>query len=482
MSQPFTLSIVGLSALDHDDGLAVQVRYKDGSQQVLSAAEVDVDDDAGVPLRSPPKLIRLIAAKSTEIVERLEPDEPDELDEANSAVYWPQEDEHAIRLQLDVEGHCFWLRSREPQEIRRYLFNEHKVLAECIWFRSPFQDQEKFKLSEEEQLLPASDGLRLTYGQIIGLAGDHVPFFDKTAASANGILNSWPKGFPANRNNPPRWLCLEDLTQKEADSIANHNPDMPRPSLHALRFIVWLARNNYCHFAIQPNEEEASKKLDLDIYKSNPLYVYLYYHGRALCKAAAGHLAKDRKTLFKALALDAFGAHFLTDLFASGHMRVPRRHLVATSPPLVGHFRSGRMHNHENKRGLWVTTLVPQADGPWHWRAFGDGHLEDQTGEAKMHRSIVVESVRRSAQEVIRMWEQGESARLRHPELEQVGKEQNIADYIDMNSAEALIPVPLAPEVKPPSSCKAGGSSFEPNDFTPNPPPPFVAKKIIDKT
>ncbi|MEU6040724.1 S8 family serine peptidase [Actinomadura sp. NPDC047616] len=66
-----------------------------------------------------------------------------------------------------------------------------------------------------------------------------------------------------------------------------------------------------------------------------------------------------------AIALCAFGAHFLSDAFSSGHMRVPRLELGIT-----GSLAAKVMHDFEGLYGLLVD------NGFGHtWRAFGDGHL-----------------------------------------------------------------------------------------------------------
>ena len=72
-----------------------------------------------------------------------------------------------------------------------------------------------------------------------------------------------------------------------------------------------------------------------------------------------------------AIAQLAYGMHFLTDAFAAGHMRTPRRVLGRS-----GSLLSGVMHDLENDLGLTVQNGFNQ-----RWRAFGDSHLDDSNPE-----------------------------------------------------------------------------------------------------
>jgi hypothetical protein len=74
-----------------------------------------------------------------------------------------------------------------------------------------------------------------------------------------------------------------------------------------------------------------------------------------------------------AIAQLAYGMHFLTDAFAAGHMRTPRR---AVGPS--GSLLSGVMHDLENELGLTVQNGFNQ-----RWRAFGDSHLDTSTPEQR---------------------------------------------------------------------------------------------------
>jgi hypothetical protein len=94
------------------------------------------------------------------------------------------------------------------------------------------------------------------------------------------------------------------------------------------------------------------------------------YHRRAL-EAIGRGMARPRRVNVRhpipadAIALTAFGCHFLTDAFASGHMRTPVAQLGAR-----GALASKMMHDLDNGYGL----LVENSRGQ-RWRAFGDEYL-----------------------------------------------------------------------------------------------------------
>ena len=71
-------------------------------------------------------------------------------------------------------------------------------------------------------------------------------------------------------------------------------------------------------------------------------------------------------SLHDAVAQTAFGLHFLSDAFSSGHMRTPRVVLGRE-----GSLLAGIMHDFDNQLGLAVENQLGR-----RWRAFGDGYLE----------------------------------------------------------------------------------------------------------
>jgi hypothetical protein len=112
-------------------------------------------------------------------------------------------------------------------------------------------------------------------------------------------------------------------------------------------------------------------------------------------KAAHASTPGDARRLLElAYLMNACADHFLTDLFASGHLRVPRRALhQQISIGVVGDLLAKRMHDEDNTRGLHVKNRRGEA-----WRAFGDQHFH--AAENEIGRRLAREAVRTSAAEV----------------------------------------------------------------------------------
>lgn len=137
---------------------------------------------------------------------------------------------------------------------------------------------------------------------------------------------------------------------------------------------MWLAKDNFDHFG------------------SDAIMAYRIGHEAALREAANQHLEL-------AYAIEALACHYLTDRFASGHIRVPRRTLSENvRPRTIGDMLSGFMHNEEGQLGLHVHNQ--RGD---RWVAWGDGrYLDAQNDE---NRAMTREALERSVKEVYQAFE-----------------------------------------------------------------------------
>lgn len=266
------------------------------------------------------------------------------------------------------------------------------------------------RVSAETQL--AFGGKAFNFGQIIALAGDFYAHFDDRAATE--FAWAWPKlgGFVGWLASDYRAPTLDgddpavptdilriverdkDASRGTAGEFAMLAFDALRSAYPARRYLA-LASQNFCHFASQPPDGA------IDDTRNLALTLYQAYHVRAISMARAAKDSPAGEDAFRlAVACDAFGCHFLTDIFASGHMRVPRRELSTKHGILRGALRMAHaMHGEDNRLGLWCTTrgLNPPGNRTV-WRAFGDGYL--QRDEARPHLVRVQEAVRSSVAEV----------------------------------------------------------------------------------
>lgn len=287
----------------------------------------------------------------------------------------------------------------------------------------------------------------LTFGEVIALAGDYYAHLDEQAAQE--LKDTWPAPpaavrllagdyrQPALRDDHPE-ITRDILKTTYRDKAASQDKLSQVTALahdglfgqYPVRRYLALASQNYCHFACQPPtgvpDDETNEALRL----------YRAYHARALALAEQSRAQASDAMFLDALVVDAFGCHFLTDLFATGHMRVPRRILSERYGIMRGaQGYAHEMHCEDNNLGLWCTTRI--AETPRRvWRGFGDTKLF--TKEAVLHFDMVKESVRRSAAEVFARF---------------CG-----SAWTPQQSAEALIPVPLAAGLAPESEDRYPGT------------------------
>lgn len=287
-------------------------------------------------------------------------------------------------------------------------------------------------------------GKPLTFGQIIALAGDYYAHLDPQAAAE--FSWAWPEPTDAIQHlaGDYRQPTLEEDELEVVRDIlfAAHRDGAASASkvLELFRLVtdafgaypvaryLALASQNFCHFACQGADGVVRDE------SNEALRLYRAYHQRALRTARAS--GPDQ--LEGALIADAFGCHFLTDLFATGHLRVPRRELGEQYGVMRGaQGMAHAMHCEDNTLGLWCTTRH-RFTTRWLWRGYGDSMLLEK--EAKVHREMVEEAVRRSVAEVF---------------AAACG-----VDLSPEDCAEAILPVPLPPGQGPVPGDKPPGNRF----------------------
>lgn len=216
--------------------------------------------------------------------------------------------------------------------------------ADPSW-REPFQNRLEDLMSRYRPLteLEIRFGLTLTYGEVVALAGDYYATPEELAA---------------------------ELTPAVADAIRGVTPQDEGT------FLLNTHRG-WFDYAMLANENQ-------DHFAPRNWARYTQHHAEAL------KLALDRE-LDAALVRNAFADHFLTDAFASGHLRVPRDGLVG----LTGALPTRKMHDEENVQGLWVQT----ASG-FVWRAYGD----DQLGTNPVHLTLTAFAVGLSLQRIFKAY------------------------------------------------------------------------------
>eukprot|EP01013_Petalomonas_cantuscygni_P008298 TRINITY_DN21015_c0_g1_i1.p1 TRINITY_DN21015_c0_g1~~TRINITY_DN21015_c0_g1_i1.p1 ORF type:complete len:417 (+),score=50.78 TRINITY_DN21015_c0_g1_i1:97-1347(+) len=247
-------------------------------------------------------------------------------------------------------------------------------------------------------------GVNLSFGDLVALSGD---LFAASQPISDGVdattrTNTFLAGFrsvfdgdEASQAGPLVnfiTIILHSLLQAvragedpptAVDRICNENHCTTKYStLTHLRYLS-LAKTNWDHFR------------GLGSYST---IAYTTGHIAAMSAAAGGNLPL-------AYALDAFACHYLTDGFAAGHIRTPRKALhAAVSPSSVGDLLSKYQHDEANAQSLSVSASV--GDGSV-WNAYGDGHLFLTANADNMKR--VIAAAQSSVDEVFQAFQQSNS-------------------------------------------------------------------------
>ncbi|HVX00966.1 MAG TPA: hypothetical protein VHA52_11100, partial [Candidatus Babeliaceae bacterium] len=170
---------------------------------------------------------------------------------------------------------------------------------------------------------------------------------------------------------------------------------------------------HHCYSSQLIEQNSAIKKIKKDIgellidnsdhFSQNALDAYRIGHTLAITMAREAGRQKDLEGLKRAYALDAFACHFLTDLFAAGHIRNQRGELETflirdlkfpndRAKPLAG-ILTFAQHEKDGNEGLNVANKKGD-----QWRAYGDGSFFTPKNKENKERAIF--ATQRSVDEV----------------------------------------------------------------------------------
>lgn len=260
-------------------------------------------------------------------------------------------------------------------------------------------DQVKLKFDDTSDAtagtkLTLSNGLSLTYGEIVALGGDFYGMPDQPISQ--GIDNS---------DRRARFLLaysllshekksvieaqkilqvIQDEQQQLADGLSkgkkpadiyermetDHNilwncitggfckEDFPNTSPEEFRKIYFLKEGRYLKLA----------DTNFDHFGHEAILSYTSGHALALDTALQAGRENNKKGLIEAYAINAFACHYLSDLFSAGHMRTPHWALYQhVSPAAVGSVLAIYMHNEDGELGLTVSNKHGDT-----WKTQGD--------------------------------------------------------------------------------------------------------------
>ena len=140
---------------------------------------------------------------------------------------------------------------------------------------------------------------------------------------------------------------------------------------------------------------------DYDHFGADALHAYEVGHHLALEQAVSAKKTGDLSRLEIAYSMNAFASHFLSDRFASGHLRTPRKALNDhVTPTEAGSLLSNYMHNEENANGLHVHNKAED-----RWFAIGDRSCLNPNNTA--YKEMVELALQRSIDELEAAYNQG---------------------------------------------------------------------------
>lgn len=176
------------------------------------------------------------------------------------------------------------------------------------------------------------DGTRLTYGEMVALAGDYFG-----SISEMQTLAATPAG-----QEELRWARWQAMR-------AGGEPDVSQAAKDRVMDRYYrLAANNISHFSAGGTARTE----------------YQNYHAQALHQAFMAGANENLATWGSAVATEAFGNHFLTDMFSAGHVRTPR---AAIKEWYQTHYPNS-VDQFVNYAANTITeTMDRNGDVPWYW-------------------------------------------------------------------------------------------------------------------
>lgn len=264
---------------------------------------------------------------------------------------------------------------------------------------------EKVKL--EDQVVLNRDDVQVRFGHIIALAGDFYGVVNQPISLSGRSDEDKGKRFLAAFNT------LENADPEQIKKLIQEIED----EYHEIRS---SAAPHHCYGSrlISSNNRFQAIKGDIekllvdnsDHFSENAKETYFIGHTLACREAVAAKSSQDQERLKRAYALEAFACHFLTDLFAAGHIRNQRGplelflrdtlHFSEQFSKSLSSILTGAQHEYDGERGLEVN-----AEKGGKWRAYGDGFFF--TPKNKINQQKAIQAVQDSIDEVTRTYESG---------------------------------------------------------------------------
>jgi hypothetical protein len=252
---------------------------------------------------------------------------------------------------------------------------------------------------DEIDSLTGPTGFTLTYGQVTALGGDFYGDANQPICTAQHPDMQFKANFNLLARSQAEVQAILAIVAQEVQAVADATASGEEPSGAYER----LPSLNKQFTIATKGRYLALANSNFDHFGGDAVTAYRAAHAVAQGQAVVARFQDDddkrRAALLGAYAVNAFADHFLTDMFASGHVRTPRRHLddALKSIPIIGSEVAGLlskwMHDEDNKLGLWVTNATGDK-----WVAYGDARYGDTWDAA--NRVIIKAAVQQSMTDV----------------------------------------------------------------------------------
>ncbi|MCB0350010.1 MAG: hypothetical protein KDD38_02430 [Bdellovibrionales bacterium] len=271
---------------------------------------------------------------------------------------------------------------------QKYSSGEHKQLGDSGFLKACLKSNMMSNCAQHS--LPRQNmTFSYTYGDVVAL-GD---FFATPARAYRNNVN-------INISNK-LFRCI--TKQGRIQYTQKTHPEVQYPTC---TWAIALASPKYLKLA-STNE---------DHFAWGNVVAYVKYHEMALDFAIEAHAKQDLALFNKALFYGGFADHFLTDSFAAGHVRVPRKEILTWTRNNIHypfrHFISDALamilHDHDgkNKAGEEIGLLVHNSRGD-EWLTHSDQELNTCRPNTDISIRLPIEAVENSVTEIFEAYRSG---------------------------------------------------------------------------
>jgi outer membrane protein OmpA-like peptidoglycan-associated protein len=189
-------------------------------------------------------------------------------------------------------------------------------------------------------VIDLGDGITLSWGQVVAVAGDEVASVEDLQAMVRT---------PAGRQQLRAALEHAELRKPITSALPPAGKDEREKQTSTY---IGLAMKNVAHFA--------GGGTALDTWRG--------HHARALQSALTAGLSGNAAEFENAQLIEAFGQHFLTDMFSGGHIRTPRAEVLAyhadLAPAMAAAFVANMRTRLENYLVAQIMLQIGTGFGP----------------------------------------------------------------------------------------------------------------------